>query len=101
FFTSRRRHTRWPRDWSSDVCSSDLRERCFDDLGFDPEGFCQVVAIVDVESGRGVLLIAKAHGWEVERDGATQAAGLNDVIEFVRSEERRVGRECRCRVCEE
>src|SRR5207253_6273131 len=21
---SRRRHTRWPRDWSSDVCSSDL-----------------------------------------------------------------------------
>src|SRR5690625_7311439 len=26
FFSSRRRHTRWPRDWSSDVCSSDLRE---------------------------------------------------------------------------
>src|SRR5690625_7801871 len=39
FFSRRRRHTRWPRDWSSDVCSSDLtlersgkregcRERC-------------------------------------------------------------------------
>src|SRR5690625_6600951 len=27
FFTSRRRHTRWPRDWSSDVCSSDLDGR--------------------------------------------------------------------------
>src|SRR3984893_11683377 len=26
FFSSRRRHTRWPRDWSSDVCSSDLVE---------------------------------------------------------------------------
>src|SRR5690625_4723130 len=26
FFSSRRRHTRWPRDWSSDVCSSDLYE---------------------------------------------------------------------------
>src|SRR6266702_5731529 len=26
FFSSRRRHTRWPRDWSSDVCSSDLIE---------------------------------------------------------------------------
>src|SRR5690625_7415452 len=25
FFSSRRRHTRWPRDWSSDVCSSDLK----------------------------------------------------------------------------
>src|SRR5690625_5410039 len=24
FFSSRRRHTIWPRDWSSDVCSSDL-----------------------------------------------------------------------------
>src|SRR5439155_16809725 len=27
FFSSRRRHTRWPRDWSSDVCSSDLSEK--------------------------------------------------------------------------
>src|SRR5439155_17016703 len=29
FFSSRRRHTRWPRDWSSDVCSSDLRPGLF------------------------------------------------------------------------
>src|SRR5690625_2496023 len=29
FFSSRRRHTRWPRDWSSDVCSSDLRDQFF------------------------------------------------------------------------
>src|SRR2546422_3256131 len=27
FFSSRRRHTRCSRDWSSDVCSSDLRRR--------------------------------------------------------------------------
>src|SRR5690348_17482177 len=27
FFSSRRRHTRWTGDWSSDVCSSDLRPR--------------------------------------------------------------------------
>src|SRR2546422_5931025 len=27
FFSSRRRHTRCSRDWSSDVCSSDLQER--------------------------------------------------------------------------
>src|SRR6266511_2925104 len=26
FFSSRRRHTRFSRDWSSDVCSSDLSE---------------------------------------------------------------------------
>src|SRR5438445_1650655 len=28
FFSSRRRHTRYWRDWSSDVCSSDLTEPC-------------------------------------------------------------------------
>src|SRR4051794_25207439 len=27
FFSSRRRHTRWTGDWSSDVCSSDLERR--------------------------------------------------------------------------
>src|SRR5438876_5190831 len=27
FFSSRRRHTRWTGDWSSDVCSSDLFSR--------------------------------------------------------------------------
>src|SRR5699024_11685795 len=27
FFTSRRRHTRSKRDWSSDVCSSDLEAK--------------------------------------------------------------------------
>src|SRR6266508_6305718 len=31
FFSSRRRHTSWARDWSSDVCSSDL-------VGVDVEG---------------------------------------------------------------
>src|SRR5690625_1464718 len=37
FFSSRRRHTRWPRDWSSDVCSSDLAEAILDVLdGAEP-----------------------------------------------------------------
>src|SRR5216684_7374210 len=30
FFSSRRRHTRCSRDWSSDVCSSDLVGRALD-----------------------------------------------------------------------
>src|SRR5699024_11226282 len=29
FFSSRRRHTRSKRDWSSDVCSSDLKKTSF------------------------------------------------------------------------
>src|SRR5690606_40445526 len=47
FFSSRRRHTRFSRDWSSDVCSSDLyldkRQRGFDTsiimLGADHHGY--------------------------------------------------------------
>src|SRR3989449_1685754 len=37
FFSSRRRHTRCSRDWSSDVCSSDLRRRLGElfDLEYD------------------------------------------------------------------
>src|SRR6266702_5166922 len=39
FFSSRRRHTRWPRDWSSDVCSSDLiLSRALRILGFQGNG---------------------------------------------------------------
>src|SRR5206468_5913103 len=39
FFSSRRRHTRSDRDWSSDVCSSDLLvalDRCCKQVGRDP-----------------------------------------------------------------
>src|SRR5690606_40140563 len=32
FFSSRRRHTRFSRDWSSDVCSSDLVKERLDAL---------------------------------------------------------------------
>src|SRR5438876_644758 len=32
FFSSRRRHTRWTGDWSSDVCSSDLGRHRLDEL---------------------------------------------------------------------
>src|SRR3712207_1226495 len=50
FFSSRRRHTRYWRDWSSDVCSSDLLEELtdyslvFEDLDHLPTG-CQVVLL--------------------------------------------------------
>src|SRR5699024_1886793 len=35
FFSSRRRHTRSKRDWSSDVCSSDLVIKALDSIPFD------------------------------------------------------------------
>src|SRR5204862_3605960 len=38
FFSSRRRHTRSLRDWSSDVCSSDLVVGVMARKGQDPQG---------------------------------------------------------------
>src|SRR6267154_4628035 len=37
FFSSRRRHTRWTGDWSSDVCSSDLKVLPGREMKLDPE----------------------------------------------------------------
>src|SRR2546429_4735012 len=38
FFSSRRRHTRCSRDWSSDVCSSDLQPDLLDAQTSDGQG---------------------------------------------------------------
>src|SRR3712207_6103914 len=38
FYSSRRRHTRYWRDWSSDVCSSDLGPGAPDGFGDGPDG---------------------------------------------------------------
>src|SRR5688572_31854239 len=89
FFSSRRRHTRFDCDWSSDVCSSDL---------FDPTSDAaeQVELPGHLDTGGVTLAIAfpacKPGG--LVRTGArvsTFGAGGD------RSEERRVGKECRSR----
>src|SRR6266849_8492370 len=63
FFSSRRRHTRSTRDWSSDVCSSDLSCAC-------------------------------ATSQKFASPAATPSARRRSPR---RSEERRVGKECRSR----
>src|SRR5438067_12377857 len=78
FFSSRRRHTRSKRDWSSDVCSSDLTTS-FSSCGPDDE---KLVVHHD----------PTAH--EVPRIDQ-RALRLRRVRQ--RSEERRVGKECRSR----
>src|SRR5690606_40482061 len=97
FFSSRRRHTRFSRDWSSDVCSSDL-------------------ALVEHAGGGGVALGRVGEAAEVRRVGQVDrldldvgvhglgtgaVAGLELAdqlgVDTTRSEERRVGKECRSR----
>src|SRR3989449_4185949 len=56
FFSSRRRHTRCSRDWSSDVCSSDLRE-----------------SRRIVRMDQGVLITETHHGWVCANAGVDQS----------------------------
>src|SRR3989442_6910505 len=69
FFSSRRRHTRCGRDWSSDVCSSDLSG--------------------NASSRNSLTCSTESAPLENERASSRRRRG--------RSEERRVGKECRSR----
>src|SRR5690606_40282438 len=88
FFSSRRRHTRFSRDWSSDVCSSDLvpassvrkSRSCLPYTTYLPE--------------RAVCMrwYALARALTLSR-ADSRVSGL--AFGRKRSEERRVGKECR------
>src|SRR5207253_8199967 len=80
FFSSRRRHTRWPRDWSSDVCSSDLGRN---QPQRAPDRFC-----ARVSSFGGIASNRRGERWQHDERQALLKK---------RSEERRVGKECRTR----
>src|SRR2546421_4274459 len=87
FFSSRRRHTRSDRDWSSDVCSSDLKY------------FLGYIEVDQEASKSAALNMADEKALsEPMRALVDQFLDQNQVGEDVRrSEERRVGKECRSR----
>src|SRR5205807_6674216 len=93
FFSSRRRHTRLQGDWSSDVCSSDL--------------FVERVShLLTLGGGRHVLTERQQMGHALDEGERRLPAPEPHPLYFVelvgdpgvaRSEERRVGKECRSR----
>src|SRR2546422_5158044 len=86
FFSSRRRHTRCSRDWSSDVCSSDLLTLKHDALNRFP--MVDAVGTTKYTYYAGGLLNTEDGPWS------------SDTVSYTynnRSEERRVGKECRSR----
>src|SRR2546429_6974749 len=89
FFSSRRRHTRCSRDWSSDVCSSDLR-KVFK-LKAKSEG---MIKEKSEEYADNLLELLQGNGclWGLAHIPINLA-----LLCAVRSEERRVGKECRSR----
>src|SRR5262245_65827823 len=77
FFSSRRRHTRCLSDWSSDVCSSDLSAGASASRSSTGSGGERPPLLLRVGSARLRLRLPRPPG--------------------TRSEERRVGKECRSR----
>src|SRR5439155_3829881 len=88
FFSGRRRHTRWPRDWSSDVCSSDLPA---DPLRGDHRPPCDLLVQADAAGGDDLLVEGLLE--ECVGEAITDRAATGTLFE--RSEERRVGKESR------
>src|SRR5690348_17492111 len=88
FFSSRRRHTRWTGDWSSDVCSSDLSARVIDMHTVKP---IDREAIAKAAAETKAIVVAEEH----LVDGGLGVRVAQVVAETRRSEERRVGKECR------
>src|SRR5438309_7120214 len=79
FFSSRRRHTRWNCDWSSDVCSSDLIQMLL-----------RGATLRWLVGLRKDILqyLASVTGRQLQ---------MGSIQDILRSEERRVGKECRSR----
>src|SRR5690606_40048073 len=81
FFSSRRRHTRFSRDWSSDVCSSDLASALL--AGLLTLIFVSFIALI---FALPFVVFSRYF----------KASALKLLLVFpLRSEERRVGKECR------
>src|SRR5256885_8720056 len=88
FFSSRRRHTRLQGDWSSDVCSSDLGSAVVNHLVEDRPRIVW-------PSRRRALRRRSGERHEL-RSGLRQRLHRRSRV-VARSEERRVGKECRSR----
>src|SRR5205814_6606968 len=93
FFSSRRRHTRCLSDWSSDVCSSDLVTHFVAGLGTSGtfigagralRAFNPAIKLISFQPD------SPFHGLE----GLKHMASA--LVPKIRSEERRVGKECAC-----
>src|SRR5205807_4937754 len=97
FFSSRRRHTRLQGDWSSDVCSSDLHAPPVREFRETPGaqfigGHLRAEIPESFDGIEGLLP-------EPVEDRAALLAAVEELLRLQddRSEERRVGKECRCR----
>src|SRR5690348_18494773 len=89
FFSSRRRHTRWTGDWSSDVYSSDLPVRR---LGVDEDDPRVLIALVGVGPDIEVAVRAIGVAAQIGRASCRERVWIS--VGAVAVKEKR-GRSCR------
>src|SRR3989454_12398755 len=90
FFSSRRRHTRLQGDWSSDVCSSDLIDELISAIDGNRVDWWQARY-----RRATALLLDDIHLLAGKERTQEELFNLFNLLQ--RSEERRVGKECRSR----
>src|SRR5256886_6424857 len=91
FFSSRRRHTRFDCDWSSDVCSSDLER-----VPAIPHIYVATLTRVPARNCE-ITSAARLPACPSQRGICCAGRGVASSDGTSRSEERRVGKECRSR----
>src|SRR5206468_9330130 len=97
FFSSRRRHTRSDRDWSSDVCSSDLRSQLPKSVASNKASLRDSVA--ETRAGASFQKQPRSRAAQISSSSAGRLTTPSTASLSIskRSEERRVGKECRSR----
>src|SRR5690606_40094921 len=93
FFSSRRRHTRFSRDWSSDVCSSDL------ELNFNMvQNLLLGEALFELnDDAYSSTVMDETYVLQPKKQKELFELFFILSPKLFRSEERRVGKECRFR----
>src|SRR5256885_5491349 len=91
FFSSRRRHTRLQGDWSSDVCSSDLLSM------LSQLGVIFFLFLIGLELDPKLIQNRGHAAVVISHVSIIAPFLLGAALTVFRSEERRVGKECRSR----
>src|SRR5690606_40802439 len=95
FFSSRRRHTRFSRDWSSDVCSSDLKSATTLEMSLISRSASLKQEYSDGRGPCTTRCSPSALDSQNSRCHSAVSPAISSASEAPRSEERRVGEESR------
>src|SRR3546814_13492787 len=87
-------------DWSSDVCSSDLKKIIAEQLSVSEDqitpdaSFVEDLGADSLDTVELVMALEEEFEIDIPDEEAEKIVTFKDVLTYIRSEERRVGKEC-------